>query len=229
MGKDEHHRRRERRAREIEEQRGAVGVAPLRVVDVDDEGPTAGQGEEEFAQRPERAPSNALRVDDGLLARLADARHATEDGEQAGERPRVPRLHEGALEVVDVHQVAAERIDDAVEGLVGHRLSLVGAPSKHDRIPFFHPIVEKNAGGGSTCPSPDRPRTRTVTPSAPRATLRTLPPPPLERSHGRFATDETHAAHGVREGRTRRQRPSAPAETAQEVSPTRPPSRLALE
>lgn len=58
----EKQRRRVRRPHDFDEQRDAVGVAPLNVVDENDEGTPPGKRREAFAQRPERASPLDLRV-----------------------------------------------------------------------------------------------------------------------------------------------------------------------
>ena len=61
------------------------------------------------------------------------------------------------------HQVAAERVDDAVDGLVGHRLALVRAPAKDEDVAALARARRGSDARRPTCRCPTGPQTRTAT------------------------------------------------------------------
>ena len=202
---DQQDGRRVRRTDEIEDQRRAVGVAPLGVVDADDHRPPRGQRRQQGPARAERAPTHPLRIEDGLGCERADARDASQHGEQAPQRRHVLGPPEGPLGVGKVHQVSTERIDDAVDGLVRHRLPLVRLSSKHDRLAPLDQAVEKVLEQGrlaharSTAHAHGRPaaRARDLERVAQRADVRLAP------DERRVASAGGPAAHALGAGRRR--------------------------
>ena len=64
--------------------------------------------------------------------------------------------------VVQTHQVAAQRVNHAVDGLVRHGLALVCPTPQDDRLAPLHQLVEELLDQGDL-PMPARPLTRTVT------------------------------------------------------------------
>ena len=131
------------RSRQLEQQGGAVGVSPLDVVDEEDDWPSSNKRRKQLAQGRERSPSNALGVGDSFLGERSDAGHAPEDREEPREGPGILREREGQVLFVQTHQVAAQRVDHAVDGLVGHGLALVHAPPQDDRRALLHQLVEE--------------------------------------------------------------------------------------
>ena len=79
------------RAQQLEEQRRAVDVPPLHVVDVQDERLSSRQRSQEVAQRREREPPDELRIGHLYLGDLADARYATEHREDTRQRAHATR------------------------------------------------------------------------------------------------------------------------------------------
>ena len=141
-------RGRRRRADELEQQRGAVDVPPVDVVDVDDEGAACKDGEE-LAQRDEGAHPHVVRVHD----RLAVVRYRCSGPAAApGRSARGARCRPGALRarrpLPACIRVATEGIDHAVECLVRHRLTLVSAPSQDVRLAALDEPVEEVARDG---------------------------------------------------------------------------------
>ncbi len=143
IGEDEHHRWRVRWAHELEEQGRAVGVAPPDVVEVDHQRTTAREAAEQLPQRGESAAANAQGVGDRLLGDALDAGHPPQDGKQPCERPDVLWKRDPVLGLVDVHQMATQRVDHAVDGLVRDGLPLVRASAKDDRVAPPHEVVEE--------------------------------------------------------------------------------------
>ena len=150
--------RRLRRSHELEEKRGAVGVAPLGVVDVDDQRLAGGERPEERAERRERPSADEVRVGDRLLGDLADARRAPQNGEHASESADVGRQLDRLPLLLQVDQVTAEGVDHGVDGLVRHRLALVGATAEHERLAARRPARRESAARQRTCPCPKRRR-----------------------------------------------------------------------
>jgi hypothetical protein len=140
---DEENRRRLGRPHQLEEQRGAVGVPPLGIIDVDDERPSAGQRAEELAERRERSPAYEVRVRDLRFGDCADGRHALQNGEHAGKGADVGRQLDRFALLLQMAEVAAERVDHAIDRLVGDRFTLVGATAQHDRFAPPDQPVEK--------------------------------------------------------------------------------------
>ena len=143
VGHHDEQRRRERGAHGLEQQVDAVGVAPLHVVDPEDQRPAARQLGEHPPQRGERVAPHVLRVGGRGLHGGGDGRHAPQHREQTREGPDVGRHRDGAVVVGEPHQVPAQRVDDAVEGLVGHRLALVGAAAQGDGLAAPDQAVEE--------------------------------------------------------------------------------------
>ncbi len=155
--------RRIRRAHQLEEEGGAVGVAPLSVVDVDDERLPGGERPEERPERGERAPPDEVRIGDRLLGDLADARHAPQNGEHARESADVGRQVDRLPLLLEVDQVTAEGVDHAVDGLVRDRFALVGATAQAPAPRRDSTSPSRKCAATADLPMPDAPPTRTVT------------------------------------------------------------------
>ena len=162
---EQEQRRRVGRTEDLDEERRAVEVAPVRVVDEEDERLDLTQGREELAQRTEGALSQTPPV---VLARLArrgrHARDALHDGEEAAQRPDVLRQEQGLAGVRHAHQVAAEGVDHAVDRLERDRLALEDAATQDDGLAVHRQVVEEVMDGrrlpharASADPHRDRP------------------------------------------------------------------------
>ena len=206
----EQERRRVGRPHQLEEQRRAVDVAPLHVVDEDDERLAPRELREELAQRDERALAQHVRIGDRpppTRGRCPGTRR--EHGEEARERPDVPRHDDRLALIGEPLQVAAERVDDAVDRLVGHRLALVGAAAQDLGLAVLASSSRK-WWTSVDLPMPDAPGTRTVT-ECPR---RVASNASRRRAQVLLAADEREAhvgraARGARAGRSRRPRGGA--------------------
>ncbi len=122
--------RRRGRPHHLHEEGGAVGVAPLNVVDEDDDRVPRREGPEKLAQGAERKLPEDLRVAGRGLRERVDPRYAPEHGKEVRERPDGVRQRQLRL----LHQVPCERVDDAVDRLVGHRFPLVDPPAKDEDL-----------------------------------------------------------------------------------------------
>ncbi len=78
---------------------------------------------------------------------------------------------ERSLDLFDANEQPRERIHEAVDGLVGDRLALVGAAAEHLRVAARSGGRPGSAGRGWTCPCPRR-RPRARSPSGRRPRLR---------------------------------------------------------
>ena len=148
MRRDDQERGRRRRAHELEQQRRAVDVPPVRVVDEQDERAAPGKAGEELAQRDERPHANEVRVDDRVASAVADARNAPQNREEPGEEPDVVGELQGLSGLFQLHEKATQRVDHAVECLVRHGLALVGAaPQDHRFAALRQPVEEVTRDG----------------------------------------------------------------------------------
>jgi hypothetical protein len=141
-----HHEQKRRclgRSHQLEEQRRAVAVAPLHVVDEDDERVAPRDLREQITERDEGSLPQHLRIGDRLLGDDGDPGDTPEDGEEARERPDVARHDDGHALIVEALHVAAECIDHGVDGLVRNGLALVSAPPQHLGLDVLLELVDE--------------------------------------------------------------------------------------
>ena len=118
----------------------AVGICPLEVVDAQHQRCRVGDAAEQFPECFEGAPAVLQRLACGAGARSGQwgARlndfDALEHWEQVGQQACVPGHHAGCAHGGELAQVAAQRVDQAVEGVVGQGLALVAASFEYDRV-----------------------------------------------------------------------------------------------
>jgi len=144
VGADEQQRRGLRWAHQLEQQLRAVGVAPLQIVEEEHEPSGAREAIEQRAQGEERLASQERRRGDSLggLGDLANGRYASQHGEDARHGPGVVGDDCRAVAIRESQALAAQRVDQRVEGLVGH-LALVGATAHHRRPVVLREPVEE--------------------------------------------------------------------------------------
>ena len=110
---------------------------------------------QQLAQGADRAAARLLRI--GHLevehARLFDRVDAAQHREQARQRDDVARNELATRGLVELQQVRAERVDDAVEALVRHRLALVAAAGEHDCV-VARARDRGTRAAAPTCPCP---------------------------------------------------------------------------
>ena len=130
---------------QLGDQGGAIDVAPLEVVDGQDQRRPVAQPGQQLTQGREGATAQLL----GVRA-LEDPARGLGPGldlPQAGEDPRqrghVPRQEGRDFGFRQVPQVPPERVDQAIEGLVGDRLSLVAAAGQDDGVAPLDPLVQE--------------------------------------------------------------------------------------
>ena len=133
VGGDEEEARRPGPAEQVEEEQGAVLVPPLEIVDDHHDWPALGEVDEELAQSPRAAAAALLGVlrsegEAGARPDRLDLLQHREEPRQGGEVRRDDGLHRAGVELLEV---AAEGVDEAVEGLVRDRLLLVTARAEH--------------------------------------------------------------------------------------------------
>ncbi len=139
-------RRRVGRGQQVGQQGGTVRITPLQVVNVQDERLHGGEAAEQVAQGGEGPAAQLVRV--GHAGRLTvrgvgDCRDAPQHREQSHQRRRVERQQVGGLVPAQPRQMAAQRVDEAVQRLVRHRLLLVAAPRQHQRRAGVRQPVEE--------------------------------------------------------------------------------------
>jgi hypothetical protein len=131
------HGRRRRRAEQLLEQHGAVGIGPLQIVDPDHEQTAVGQLAQQRTKRVERLMAEAQRIA-GLGLFLprdgGDGRDLKQHGKHAREPSDIGRKY--ARDFIGRHrrEVTAAIVDHAVKGLVRDRFVLVAAAGEHDRL-----------------------------------------------------------------------------------------------
>ena len=90
---------------------------------------------EELAQRAERELAHHLRIARGRLReRRRRPRRAGAPGTTCASAPTFFGSGRASPRACEVDQVAAERVDDAVDGLVGHRLARVRAAAQDEDV-----------------------------------------------------------------------------------------------
>ncbi len=139
----EEERGRVRGTRQLHQQRDAVDVAPLCVVDEHHQRLALRERGEQIAEGDERAPAYSLRIVAGLVPAPADARDPLQDGKHTSQGRHVDRQRERFALFLEEHQMAAERIDGAVDRLVRDRLTLVSPPAENERFPALREAVEE--------------------------------------------------------------------------------------
>ena len=113
-----------------------VRVAPLQVVDGQHHRPPRGQGAQQFRKRHRRAVPELLGADDLGTPRRARLYlvHPLQHREHLRQQRDVLWQQRTRFLGRQLRQVTAERVDQAVERLVAHRLLLVTAPRQHQRL-----------------------------------------------------------------------------------------------
>ena len=130
---------------EFREEERAVGVAPLQIVDRQDQRTAISQAGQELTQGAEGAAPQLLRVGD-LGGEPWRRRHGPgppqrrEDPDQGSDVAGQERLR---LQERQALHVLTQSIDDAVECLVGHRLLLVAPARQHNGLVAADQIVEE--------------------------------------------------------------------------------------
>jgi hypothetical protein len=125
-----------RRAQDLDEQRNTVGIGPLVVVDDENQRPRRRDAPQQLAERCERPRPGLLEIEPKTRWRhgLREAVHASQDREHLGQETGHSREEVLRSILVEPRQEVAERVDDAVDRFVGHRLPLITSPGEHDGI-----------------------------------------------------------------------------------------------
>ncbi len=126
--------RRVGRAQQLREQRRAVRVPPLQVVDEENERRGVRDPAEELPERA-KAPAALLervRDRDDPPPRERHGLHLPQHREEAHEGEQVAGQQRLGLGLRQSSQVVGQRVHEAVEGLVRHRFLLVRAPRQND-------------------------------------------------------------------------------------------------
>ena len=143
LPEDEQEARGVRRPHDLGEQGGAVDVAPVHVVEVHHHRSEPRHLRKQRSKRRERLLSHALGVVDGASGQRRDRLDPPQDGEETRERPRVRRQRDRGAALLERDQAAAERVDHAVDRLVGDRLAFVRAAAQdHGVAPRRQPLEE---------------------------------------------------------------------------------------
>ena len=136
ISSDQHQRGRVRGTQQFENRRGAVPVSPLHIVDEQDEGRAIAEPRQQLAESPECPAPQLLGIRDLRKAppRSRDGLDLSQDGKDAREHDHIPRKQGLRLGEREPLQVLAQRIDQAVESLVGDRFALVTAPCENHGV-----------------------------------------------------------------------------------------------
>jgi hypothetical protein len=139
VGADEQQRRRLRRPQHLEERLGAVGVAPLQVVDEPQHQGTPADAAQQRTQSPEGPLTHLLVIEirGRSVPRPGHHLDALEYRKHVGQHPNIVGHEQGGIGLGQGAEVAAEGIDDAVQGLEGHRLAVVTPTRHHCQMPVL--------------------------------------------------------------------------------------------
>jgi hypothetical protein len=127
------HRRRIRSAHELGEQRRAVGIAPLQIVDAHDHRRSRGEPLEQRAQRRDPADPHVGRIA-ARVAQRRDARDLQQHRKQRRQRHGVARQQRGRFVRRHPAEPPRQLVDDRVERLVRDGLELEAASGEHHRV-----------------------------------------------------------------------------------------------
>ena len=127
----------------------AVDVAPLKIVDRQNQWRSVRKPREQLSQPGEGPPPQLLLV--GHLfrrrppPRLRDRLHALQHGKRTRQETHVRRQQTLRLVLGKTLQVPRKRIDQAVERLVRNRLSLIAPPREHHGVFTIQQLVQERA------------------------------------------------------------------------------------
>ncbi len=153
VGGEQQHRRRVGPMDEVDEEAGAVAIAPLQVVEIDDRGLDRADRGQQLAQGAGRARAQPREVAiERLVRRLADRGDPVQRREQPGQRVDVDGQQRGGLLGRQLAQVSDQRVDQAIERLVRHGLALVAAAAQHQRAGLGGAVGEVLAQGALADP-----------------------------------------------------------------------------
>ncbi len=124
-------RRRVRRAHDLGEQRQAVVVGPLQIVDDQEERALARHDPQELTHRAEQSPALRRRLTGIAVRGRLGAGQLAQDRKRLRQQRQRRHHHVGVLRA---RQITAQRIDDSVDSLIGHRLALVAAAAQHHHL-----------------------------------------------------------------------------------------------
>ena len=136
VGDDQQQRRGLGRGQQLGQQAHAVGVAPVEVVEEEDQAVAGGEGGEQALEGGEGLAPRLLvgGADPRVLGQLADGADALERREHAGEVASVAAEEGRELDRLERGEVVGEGVDEAVEGLEGDRLVLIAAAGEGDDV-----------------------------------------------------------------------------------------------
>ena len=142
--------RRIRRLQEVAKQSGAIGIAPLHIVDINHQWAEIAQASQQFAQCAEGALAQLLRVEHRIaICGGGDCPHLVQNRKD-------PRQSHHATRQYPVHftgghscQVARQRIHHTVERLEGERLLFIAPAHENERIAAVTKPVEKMPNEGT--------------------------------------------------------------------------------
>jgi hypothetical protein len=133
---EEQDRRRIGRTQQRIEERQAVGIGPLQVVDAEHDRVARTHPREQRAERRETSVPQFLRIEHGRTGGRGHGRDAPEPREDARESIGVARQELGQLRRLEAREVPRERVDDAVESLVRKRFAFVATACEDDEVRF---------------------------------------------------------------------------------------------
>ncbi len=144
--RQEEQRRRVGRTEQRPQERQAVRIGPLQVVDHRDDGPPVRESHEQLAQGEEHVATQLLGIERlEEPGRPGDGLDPPQHGKHLREQGSVARQERRRVGLGQSPERPAERVHDAVDRLVGHGLVLVASPGEHDgrRIPRDRPFDER--------------------------------------------------------------------------------------
>ena len=130
-GDQQHDRQRGRRLEDLAQERQAVAVGPLHVVDGDHQRLLRRQRAQQVAQAAERAGAQLDRAVRFSDREPRDRRDPPQHREGAGQGVDLGGEQERDVDRIATQQLAHQRVDHAVDALERHRLALVAAAGQH--------------------------------------------------------------------------------------------------
>ena len=128
--------------------RSAVGIPPLRIVDRDDERRAHRQTKQQIAKRRRSALPHGLRVEtfEQRCGHTPHFWHPEQHGKQVSQDSGIAGQDAGNFDVTQRIEVLRKRVDQRIDRLVGHRLAFVAACSERQQrrlAPMF--VLEEPA------------------------------------------------------------------------------------
>src|SRR5262249_54545433 len=136
------------RTKNLAQERGAVQISPLQVVDEEDERVLVGEASEQLSEGRESASTQFFGVGNGrgFATSFSDDLDLTQDGKESSKKQDINGQNSFGLKRRDLREIPTQSIYDAVESLVGDGLLFVATTRQDDCVGFgFNKLIEEVA------------------------------------------------------------------------------------